>query len=176
VRVCVCVPCRCAVLCCAVLCCAVLCCAVLCCRVCARTHTNVLRVHVALNHPADRPGVCDLNTTRPAVCAGRLPCQPRAPLGVLSPQEKWEEGYYITAMAGSMSSASLVVMSKGTPYTQQSYKVCVCVCARVCAARARVCRVCVRACVCVCRVRVCVCVCVCVCGIGGAWGQHEATA
>eukprot|EP00775_Hariotina_reticulata_P012187 gene12187-12324_t len=36
--------------------------------------------------------------------------------------EKWEEGYYITAMAGSMSSASLVVMSKGTPYTQQSYK------------------------------------------------------
>jgi hypothetical protein len=26
-------------------------------------------------------------------------------------------------MAGSMSSASLVVMSKGTPYTQQSYKV-----------------------------------------------------
>jgi hypothetical protein len=38
-------------------------------------------------------------------------------------QEKWEEGYYITAMAGSMSSASLVVMSKGTPYTQQSYKV-----------------------------------------------------
>jgi hypothetical protein len=39
------------------------------------------------------------------------------------PQEKWEEGYYITAMAGSMSSASLVVMSKGTPYTQQSYKV-----------------------------------------------------
>jgi hypothetical protein len=43
-------------------------------------------------------------------------------VGVL--QEKWEEGYYITAMAGSMSSASLVVMSKGTPYTQQSYKVC----------------------------------------------------
>ena len=37
--------------------------------------------------------------------------------------EKWEEGYYITAMAGSMSGASLVVMSKGTPYTQQSYKV-----------------------------------------------------
>jgi len=37
--------------------------------------------------------------------------------------EKWEEGYYITAMAGSMSGASLVIMSKGTPYTQQSYKV-----------------------------------------------------
>ena len=36
--------------------------------------------------------------------------------------EKWEEGYYITAMAGSMSGSSLVVMSKGTPYTQQSYK------------------------------------------------------
>ena len=38
--------------------------------------------------------------------------------------EKWEEGYYITAMAGSTASASLVVMSKGTPYTQQSYKAC----------------------------------------------------
>jgi hypothetical protein len=37
--------------------------------------------------------------------------------------EKWEEGYYITAMAGSLSGSSLVVMSKGTPYTQQSYKV-----------------------------------------------------
>ena len=37
--------------------------------------------------------------------------------------EKWEEGYYITAMAGSTSSSSLVVMSKGTAYTQQSYKV-----------------------------------------------------
>ena len=42
--------------------------------------------------------------------------------------EKWEEGYYITAMAGSTSSSSLVVMSKGTAYTQQSYK------ARACAA------------------------------------------
>lgn len=37
--------------------------------------------------------------------------------------EKWEEGFYITTMAGSMSGSSLVVMSKGTPYTQQSYKV-----------------------------------------------------
>lgn len=37
--------------------------------------------------------------------------------------EKWEEGFYITAMAGSSASQSLVVMSKGTPYTQQSYKV-----------------------------------------------------
>lgn len=40
--------------------------------------------------------------------------------------EKWEEGYYITAMAGSTSSSSLVVMSKGTAYTQQSYKVHAC--------------------------------------------------
>lgn len=39
--------------------------------------------------------------------------------------EKWEEGFYITAMAGSNSGWSLVAMSKGTPYTQQSYKVCV---------------------------------------------------
>ena len=37
--------------------------------------------------------------------------------------EKWEEGFYITAMAGSATGSSLVVMSKGTPYTQQSYKV-----------------------------------------------------
>ena len=36
---------------------------------------------------------------------------------------KWEEGFYITAMAGSTGGSSLVVMSKGTPYTQQSYKV-----------------------------------------------------
>ena len=36
---------------------------------------------------------------------------------------KWEEGFYITAMAGSTNGSSLVVMSKGTPYTQQSYKV-----------------------------------------------------
>eukprot|EP00217_Crustomastix_stigmatica_P003297 CAMPEP_0183797840 /NCGR_PEP_ID=MMETSP0803_2-20130417/17234_1 /TAXON_ID=195967 /ORGANISM="Crustomastix stigmata, Strain CCMP3273" /LENGTH=604 /DNA_ID=CAMNT_0026042513 /DNA_START=90 /DNA_END=1904 /DNA_ORIENTATION=- len=37
--------------------------------------------------------------------------------------EQWEEGYYITALAGSSSGSALVVMSKGTPYTQQSYKV-----------------------------------------------------
>jgi hypothetical protein len=36
--------------------------------------------------------------------------------------EKWEEGFYITAMAGSNSGWSLVAMSKGTAYTQQSYK------------------------------------------------------
>ncbi len=36
--------------------------------------------------------------------------------------ERWEDGYYITAMAGSAGGSSLVVMSKGTPYTQQSYK------------------------------------------------------
>lgn len=34
-----------------------------------------------------------------------------------------QEGYYITSMAGAASGASLVVMSQGTPYTQQSYKV-----------------------------------------------------
>ena len=34
-----------------------------------------------------------------------------------------QDGYYITCLAGSASAASLVVMSKGTPYTQQSYKV-----------------------------------------------------
>lgn len=38
--------------------------------------------------------------------------------------ERWEDGFYITAMAGSAGGSSLVVMSKGTPYTQQSYKVC----------------------------------------------------
>ena len=37
--------------------------------------------------------------------------------------ERWEDGFYITAMAGSAGGSSLVVMSKGTPYTQQTYKV-----------------------------------------------------
>lgn len=37
--------------------------------------------------------------------------------------QKWEEGFYITCLAGAGSGASLVVMSKGTTYTQQSYKV-----------------------------------------------------
>ncbi|GMH42236.1 hypothetical protein BSKO_10155 [Bryopsis sp. KO-2023] len=36
---------------------------------------------------------------------------------------KWEDGYYITSMAGSTSGASLVVMSRNTSYSQQSYKV-----------------------------------------------------
>eukprot|EP00873_Tetraselmis_striata_P004834 jgi/Tetstr1/425098/TSEL_015562.t1 len=36
---------------------------------------------------------------------------------------KREEGYYITAMAGFNIGSSMVVMSKGTPYTQRSYKV-----------------------------------------------------
>ncbi len=40
--------------------------------------------------------------------------------------EKWEEGYYITAVSGSDNNSSLVVMSKGTRFTQQSYKVCRC--------------------------------------------------
>jgi len=37
--------------------------------------------------------------------------------------ERWEEGYYITSITGSGVGRSFVVMSKGTPYTQQSYKV-----------------------------------------------------
>lgn len=37
--------------------------------------------------------------------------------------EQWEKSYYITAIAGANNGSSLVVMSKGTPYTQQSYKV-----------------------------------------------------
>ena len=37
--------------------------------------------------------------------------------------EKWEEGFYITSIAGSNCGRSFVVMSKGTSYTQQSYKV-----------------------------------------------------
>ncbi|GJN24643.1 hypothetical protein PR202_gb12396 [Eleusine coracana subsp. coracana] len=37
--------------------------------------------------------------------------------------EQWEKSYYITAIAGAANGSSLVVMSKGTPYTQQSYKV-----------------------------------------------------
>jgi len=36
---------------------------------------------------------------------------------------KWEEGFYVTGVAGSSNGSCLVVMSKGTLYTQQSYKV-----------------------------------------------------
>ncbi|KAL8122938.1 hypothetical protein AgCh_011066 [Apium graveolens] len=38
-------------------------------------------------------------------------------------QENWEKSYYITAVAGANNGSSLVIMSKGTPYSQQSYKV-----------------------------------------------------
>lgn len=38
-------------------------------------------------------------------------------------RRRWGEGYYITAVAGSELNSCLVVMSKGTRYTQQSYKV-----------------------------------------------------
>lgn len=37
--------------------------------------------------------------------------------------EQWEKNYYITSLAGSSNGSALVVMSKGTTYTQQSYKV-----------------------------------------------------
>ncbi|XP_066306978.1 casein kinase 1-like protein HD16 [Miscanthus floridulus] len=37
--------------------------------------------------------------------------------------EQWERNYYITALAGANNGSSVVVMSKGTAYTQQSYKV-----------------------------------------------------
>ncbi|CAN6693507.1 unnamed protein product [Malus baccata var. baccata] len=37
--------------------------------------------------------------------------------------EQWEKNYYISSIAGANNGSSLVVMSKGTQYTQQSYKV-----------------------------------------------------
>lgn len=37
--------------------------------------------------------------------------------------EQWEKNYYISSIAGATNGSSLVIMSKGTPYTQQSYKV-----------------------------------------------------
>ncbi|XP_059457850.1 casein kinase 1-like protein HD16 [Corylus avellana] len=37
--------------------------------------------------------------------------------------EQWEKNYYVSAIAGAMNGSSLVVMSKGTQYVQQSYKV-----------------------------------------------------
>ncbi|CAL9763914.1 unnamed protein product, partial [Musa acuminata subsp. burmannicoides] len=37
--------------------------------------------------------------------------------------EQWEKDYYISALAGANNGSSLVIMSKGTPYSQQSYKV-----------------------------------------------------
>ncbi|KAM3288981.1 casein kinase 1-like protein HD16 [Capsicum chacoense] len=37
--------------------------------------------------------------------------------------EQWEKNYYISSLAGTTNGSSLVVMSKGTQYSQQSYKV-----------------------------------------------------
>ncbi|KAG5566191.1 hypothetical protein RHGRI_001956 [Rhododendron griersonianum] len=37
--------------------------------------------------------------------------------------EQWEKNYYISSIAGANNGSSLVVMSKGTQYSQQSYKV-----------------------------------------------------
>ncbi|CAO2837187.1 unnamed protein product [Amaranthus hypochondriacus] len=37
--------------------------------------------------------------------------------------EHWEKNFYISSVAGSNNGSSLVVMSKGTQFTQQSYKV-----------------------------------------------------
>eukprot|EP01024_Parvocaulis_polyphysoides_P034322 TRINITY_DN30375_c0_g1_i1.p3 TRINITY_DN30375_c0_g1~~TRINITY_DN30375_c0_g1_i1.p3 ORF type:complete len:115 (+),score=16.76 TRINITY_DN30375_c0_g1_i1:2-346(+) len=37
--------------------------------------------------------------------------------------DKWDKQYYITAVSGSDSGSSLIVMSQGTKYQQQSYKV-----------------------------------------------------
>ncbi|KAF6139300.1 hypothetical protein GIB67_021510 [Kingdonia uniflora] len=37
--------------------------------------------------------------------------------------EQWDRNYYISSIAGAANGSCLVVMSKGTPYTQQSYKV-----------------------------------------------------
>lgn len=36
---------------------------------------------------------------------------------------RWDEGFNITAVAGSSEGSSLAVMSRGTPYTHQTYKV-----------------------------------------------------
>ncbi|EOA32417.1 hypothetical protein CARUB_v10015691mg, partial [Capsella rubella] len=37
--------------------------------------------------------------------------------------KQWEDKYYISCIAGANNGRSLVIMSKGTSYTQQSYKV-----------------------------------------------------
>lgn len=37
--------------------------------------------------------------------------------------DQWEKNYYITAVAGANNGSALVIMSKGTQYLQQSYKV-----------------------------------------------------
>ncbi|KAB1209221.1 Casein kinase I [Morella rubra] len=37
--------------------------------------------------------------------------------------EQWDKSYYITSIAGACNGSSLVIMSQGVPYTQQSYKV-----------------------------------------------------
>ena len=60
---------------------------------------------------------------------GRFESRCQLPSVLLSLQEwimeKWEEGFYITSVAGSDNNNSLVVMSKGARFNQQSYKVCV---------------------------------------------------
>ncbi|KAG2728975.1 hypothetical protein I3760_01G229000 [Carya illinoinensis] len=38
-------------------------------------------------------------------------------------KEHWEKNYYISAIAGATNGSSLVIMSKGTRYYEQSYKV-----------------------------------------------------
>lgn len=37
--------------------------------------------------------------------------------------EQWDNNYYISAIVGACNGSSLFVMSKGTQYMQQSYKV-----------------------------------------------------
>ncbi|XP_057968726.1 casein kinase 1-like protein HD16 [Malania oleifera] len=37
--------------------------------------------------------------------------------------EQWDKNYYISSIAGALNGSALVVMSRGMPYTQQSYKV-----------------------------------------------------
>ncbi|KAL5572678.1 hypothetical protein UlMin_022275 [Ulmus minor] len=37
--------------------------------------------------------------------------------------EQWDKNFYITSVAGALNGNSLVVMSQGVPFTQQSYKV-----------------------------------------------------
>ncbi|KAK4725661.1 hypothetical protein R3W88_030578 [Solanum pinnatisectum] len=37
--------------------------------------------------------------------------------------EQWEKNYYVSSLAGATNGSSLVVMSKGTQFSQQSYKV-----------------------------------------------------
>ena len=69
---------------------------------------------------ASEPLPCLPTTLQPTIILPLHPPKPSPPKKTPPPPQP--PGYYITGIAGSDASNSLVVMSKGTKFTQQSYK------------------------------------------------------